>query len=61
MDKEALAKQFKSEVSDRSKEVDAEDEYDWLSLTVGWALAKGLSPKEAAAFALYIRYETELG
>jgi len=61
MNKEELAKLFKSEVSDLSSEVDAQDDYDWLSLTVGWALAKGLSPEKAAAFALYIRYETDLG
>jgi hypothetical protein len=56
-----LASTFKNEVNDRAMKIDPNQEYDWLSLTIGWALAKGLNPKPAREFATYIRYETELG
>jgi hypothetical protein len=56
-----LIAQFKSEVADRASQVDQYDEHDWRSLTVGWAVAKGLPPEEANDFALYVRYETDLG
>lgn len=52
---------FKAEVHDKAAEVDPNDEHDWHSLTLGWAIAKGLSPSDADAFALHIRYNTELG
>ena len=56
-----LIAQFKSEVADRASEVDQYNEHHWLSLTVGWAVAKGLPPAEANDFAIYVRYETDLG
>lgn len=56
-----LLTQFKTEVDDRSGEVDQYDEHDWLSLTVGWAIAKGLSPEDANDFATYVRYNTDMG
>lgn len=34
---------------------------DWYSLSVGWALGKGLTSEEAHEFAYYIRYNTEMG
>jgi len=51
---------FKNEVTDNASKIDPSQEQDWYSLILGWALAKGLSPKDAHDFALYIRYETEL-
>jgi len=52
---------FKTEVHDKAKEVDPSNEQDWFSITLGWALGKGLSPDRAHEFAIYIRYKTELG
>ena len=51
---------FKKEVTKRAKEIDPESERDWLSLTLGWALAKGMTPFDANQFAIYIRYHTGL-
>jgi len=56
-----LQAKFKSEVSDRAAEIDPSDEQDWFSLTLGWAIANGLSPDEAHSFASHIRYHTDLG
>ena len=61
MNREDAEKLFKAEVSDREKEVDPDQEQDWFSLTLGWAIAKGMAPDEAHDFAIHIRYETELG
>lgn len=58
-----LTEQFKAEVHDQIT-VDVEDAFmdeDFKSLTVGWALAKGLSCEDALEFGSYIRYETDLG
>ena len=52
---------FKKEVDNRSGEIDPDNEYCWLSLTIGWAVAKGLSPEDAQRFGSYIRYQTDLG
>lgn len=57
---EDLVDQFSSETKLRD-DIDPDDEMCWLSLTYGWALAKGLSPTEAHEFALHIRYHTDLG
>lgn len=56
-----LTDQFKVECSDRSSEIDPENELCWKSLTAGWAIAKGLDPEDAYDFAHYIRYKTDLG
>lgn len=58
---EQLVTAFKIEVHDRSEEIDPENDEDWCSLTLGWAIGKGLSPDDALAFASHIRYHTELG
>lgn len=60
-DKDGLSTLFKSEVTDKASEIDPSSEQDWFSLTLGWALAKGLSVDDAHDFALHIRYNTELG
>lgn len=54
-----LVDQFKTEVSDRSSEIDPEE--TWSSLILGWAIAKGLTPIQAQAFSIFIRYHTDLG
>lgn len=59
----ALTEQFKNEVHDKIT-VENEDEFmdeDFKSLTLGWAIAKGLSFEDAFDFASYIRYNTNLG
>lgn len=56
-----LEDDFKKNVNDRAKEIDPDKEHDWLSLTLGWAIAKGLEPEKAVEFALHIRYHTDLG
>lgn len=56
-----LTEQFKKECSDRSPEIDPDGEFCWESLTMGWAIAKGLDPEDAYDFAVYIRYKTDLG
>ena len=60
MNKTQLTELLKKEVDDKSKEIDPDNEYDWLSLVIGWAIAKGLSPEEAIEFSYHIRYETDL-
>lgn len=60
-DKKRYTAEFKAEVSGRAKQVDPSNEQDWFSLTLGWAIAKGMTPKVAYNFALYIRYHTKLG
>lgn len=37
------------------------DEQDFYSLTLGWAMAKGLSVDDSFEFARYIRYNTNYG
>lgn len=56
-----LIESFKKEVDDKARDIDQNNEYDWFSLTLGWALGKGLNPDLAFDFALHIRYHTELG
>ena len=51
---------FKDEVYDRAEEIDPGSGQDWFSMTLGWAIAKGMEPELAHAFATYIRYDTEL-
>jgi hypothetical protein len=55
-----LTKLFKAEISDRSKSIDPENELDWYSLTIGWAIAHGELPSEAEMFSIYVRYHTDL-
>lgn len=57
---ELLERKFKLEVYNRANDIDPDDDQDWFSLTLGWAIAKGLSPEEAINFALYIRYDAKL-
>jgi hypothetical protein len=58
--KDHLEKEFEI-VSSQAKEIDPEQNQDWFSLTLGWALAKGLTPAEAHTFSAHIRYHTDLG
>jgi len=58
---EALVELFKAEIHNRASDVDPSNCQDWFSLTLGWAIAKGLDPSAAHEFASYIRYDTDLG
>jgi len=60
-DKTKFEKLFETEVHNRGGEIDPDNELDWYALTIGWAVGKGLTPKEAVDFSLYIRYHTNLG
>jgi hypothetical protein len=57
---EELVNQFKIEVVDRAGEIDGSDSQDWFSLTLGWAIAKGVEPADAHDFAIHIRYDSGL-
>jgi hypothetical protein len=56
-----FTKSFELEVSKNSLVIDPESELDWGSLTVGWALAKGMTSDQAHIFSSFIRYYTDLG
>lgn len=62
-----LEAQFKTEVTDPVQSFNSGEEDNWTmeqdfcSLTIGWAVAKGLSLDHAYTFALHIRYHTNLG
>jgi hypothetical protein len=47
----ALHKEWKQSVVDKAQRVDPSSEYIWEGVAVGWAIGKGLSPKEAHEFA----------
>ena len=61
MTRNELVEAFKTECDDRGAQIDPDNELDWFSLTVGWAIAKGLTPDEANELAIHIRYDTDLG
>lgn len=56
-----LVELYRKECHLRKLSFDLDDSLDWFSLTVGWAIARGLEPKEAWNFAIHIRYEAEMG
>lgn len=56
LDKLKLYDLFYQEVCTQSKAIDRDDEMDWYSLSIGWVIAKGFSPRQAVNFALYARY-----
>jgi len=60
-DKSEKENTFRVTIHDRSAEIDPDNEQDWYSLTLGWALAKGLSIEQSHKFATHIRYHTDLG
>lgn len=54
-----LAQVFKTEVCKKKRWIDPEQEQDWYSLSLGWAIAKGLVIKDAHEFSLYVRYDLQ--
>jgi len=61
MTRDEMVKAFKTECDDHGAQIDPNNELDWFSLTVGWAIAKGLTADEANKLAVHIRYDTDLG
>lgn len=57
--KELLIK-YKSEINDSAKLIDPFDKYNWGSLTLGWALAQGLSIKDSHKFLELLKKEANL-
>ena len=51
----ALVTSYKKEIDARLDEINTPDTLDWYSLTIGWAIAKGLTPRDASEFMEYIR------
>ena len=49
------------EVYDKGGEIDPKNELDWMTLTLGWALGKGIDINTAHELAIFIRYQTHLG
>nr|WP_250808473.1 hypothetical protein [Neorhizobium tomejilense] len=52
---------FRREVYDRRDEIDPTCREDRFTLALGWAIAKGMQPREARDFAIYIRYQSYMG
>ena len=52
---------YKAEVHDRTEEIDPDLMQDFFSLSLGWAIAKGLSISDAQEFALQVQYNTDMG
>jgi hypothetical protein len=63
--KEALDPMFRTEVDlPAKKDADNEnilDESCFHSLTIGWALAKGLTLDDSYDYVTYVRYHTDMG
>lgn len=55
-----LLYEFLNEVSNNAEDIDPDQELDWESLTVGWAVAKGIPTEEARSFAIRVRYRSSL-
>jgi len=54
-----LVEEYRAEVYDKANFIDPDDEHCWVSLTVGWALGKGLEFVEANDFAIQVVYHVE--
>lgn len=51
-----LYDEFYETVCKVSEDIDPTDNENWFSLSIGWAIAKGLIPEDARQFAQYARY-----
>lgn len=54
-----LYQQFRIEIIAKTSDIDPNADYDWYALSLGWAIAKGLTVEDAHRFALYARYTQE--
>lgn len=62
---EEFLEAFRKEVDDKFKEPDSADyqlysEADFHSITAGWGMANGMTPKQAHEFATFVRYKTDM-
>jgi hypothetical protein len=48
---------FKTDVCDKSKEIDPGEEYDWFGISYGYFIAKGLSIDHAHKLSIIARYD----
>lgn len=48
---EGLLDDYGTEILGRAEDIDPGNEEDWNSMTIGWAIAKGLTIDDAKAFA----------
>jgi hypothetical protein len=55
-EKESLIAAWRYEVCNQANEIDPEDEHDWHSLFVGFALGHGLSIEDATDYKFYEQY-----
>lgn len=55
-DSPELRARMKEQLTDRSIEIDPENEEDWNSLGLGWALAQGMTINEAREFVTRAHY-----
>ena len=53
---EIYGEAFKKDVCEWSSEIDPSGEYDWYALSLGWAIAKGLTVEDVHSFAIWVRY-----
>lgn len=56
MNREELLRAHKRELADRAEEIDPNNEYEWLSMSIGFFIAKGAQPEEAFELAVIERY-----
>ena len=56
-----LIDDYKDNVDSHCDEIDPDCDELWFSLTLGWALGRGLDPRTARSFAEYIWHHTDLG
>jgi hypothetical protein len=52
----ALSDQFTTECVNHHEVIDGPDGQDWYALSLGWAIAKGLSVTDGHKFAIWKRY-----
>lgn len=53
----SLEDEFDRDIDSRREEIDSERTLDWLSVILGWAIAKGMSTRDAKDFAVAVRYK----
>ena len=51
-----LYDEFYESVCKVSEDIDPHNNHNWSSLSIGWALAKGLNSEDALQFAQYARF-----
>jgi hypothetical protein len=55
-----LVADWHTSVRDRADVIDPQEERQWRDLSYGWALGRGLTPKQAEDFSLFVYYTIEM-